>query len=82
MAKTYRPYLPEQEVLLPPSPRAWLPADHLAYFVRELVDELGLSAITARYEDEERGSLTRLTLTGALQLCPAHGAPFADDHSC
>lgn len=55
MAKTYRPYLPEQDFLLPPSPRDWLPDDHLAYFVSELVDELDLSAITALYEDEERG---------------------------
>ena len=55
MAKTYRPYLPEQDFLLPPSPRDWLPDDHLAYFVSELVDELDLSAITAEYEKEERG---------------------------
>jgi hypothetical protein len=25
MAKTYRPYLPEQDLLLPPSLRDWLP---------------------------------------------------------
>ena len=55
MAKTYRPYLPEQDFLLPPSPRDWLPEDHLAHFVSDLVDELDLSAITAVYEDEERG---------------------------
>ncbi len=56
MAKTYRAYLPEQDFLLPPSPRDWLPEDHLAYFVSDLVDQLDLSAITAPYEDEERGS--------------------------
>ena len=55
MAKTYRPYLPEQDLLLPPSLRDWLPEDHLAYFVSDLVDQLDLSAITAVYEDEERG---------------------------
>lgn len=55
MAKTYRPYLPEQDFLLPPSPREWLPEDHLAYFVSDLIDQLDLSAITAVYEDEERG---------------------------
>jgi transposase len=55
MAKTYRPYVPEQELLLPPSLREWLPEDHLAYFVSDLVDHLDLSAITAVYEDEERG---------------------------
>jgi|SRR5688572_11026010 len=55
MAKTYRPYVPEQDLLLPPSLREWLPEDHLAFFVSDLVDHLDLSAITAVYEDEERG---------------------------
>jgi transposase len=55
MAKTYRPYVPEQDLLLPPSLRDWLPEQHLAYFVSDLIDQLDLSAITAVYEDEERG---------------------------
>jgi transposase len=55
MAKTFRSYVPEQDFLLPPSLRDWLPADHLAYFVSDLVDQLDLSAITAPYEEEERG---------------------------
>ena len=55
MAKTYRPYVPEQDLLLPPSLRDWLPEDHLAFFVSDLVDHLDLSAIMAVYEDEERG---------------------------
>jgi transposase len=55
MAKTYRPYVPEQDLLLPPSLRDWLPEDHLAFFVSDLVDHLDLSAITAVYEDDERG---------------------------
>ena len=55
MAKTYRPYVPEQDLLLPPSLRDWLPADHLVYFVSDVVDALDLSAITKAYEDEERG---------------------------
>lgn len=55
MAKTYRSYLPEQDLLLPPSLRDWLPEDHLAYFVSDLIDQLDLSAITGGYEDDERG---------------------------
>lgn len=55
MAKTYRPYVPEQDFLLPPSLRDWLPEDHLAFFVGDLIDHMDLSAITAVYEDEERG---------------------------
>ena len=55
MATTYRPYVPEQDLLLPPSLREWLPEDHLAFFVSDLIDQLDLSAITSVYEDEERG---------------------------
>lgn len=55
MAKTYRPYVPEQDLLLPPSLRDWLPERHLAYFVSDVVDQLDLSAITAVYEAEDRG---------------------------
>lgn len=55
LAKTFRPYVPEQDFLLPPSLREWLLADHVAYFVSDLVDQLALSAITAPYEQEERG---------------------------
>ena len=47
MAKTYRPYVPEQDLLLPPSLRDWLPEDHLAFFVSDLIDQLDLSAITS-----------------------------------
>ena len=56
MAKTYRPYVPEQDLLLPPSVQDWLPDGHLAYFVSDLVDHLDLSAITTVYEGEDRGS--------------------------
>jgi transposase len=55
MEKTYRPYLPDQDFLLPPSLRHWLPEDHLVYFVSDLVDELDLSAILKVYEAEDRG---------------------------
>lgn len=55
MAKTYRPYVPDQDLLLPPSLRDWLPADHLVYFVSDLIDHVDLSAITRVYEGEERG---------------------------
>ena len=55
MAKTYRTYLPEQDLLLPPNLRDWLAEDHLAYFVSDVVDQLDLSAIESVYEKEERG---------------------------
>jgi transposase len=52
--KTFRPYQPDQLLLLPPSIQEWLPEGHLARFVSEMVDELDLSAIEDRYT-EERG---------------------------
>ena len=55
MSKTYRPYDPDQQLLLPAAMREWLPDDHLAYFISDVVDELELSEITARYERESRG---------------------------
>ena len=55
MPKGYRTYLPEQDLLLPPTLRAWLKEDHLVYFVSDVVDQLDLSAIHAVYEKEKRG---------------------------
>src|ERR1700724_2445805 len=60
MAKTYRPYLPDQDFLLPPSLRHWLPEDHLVYFVSDLVDELDLWAILKVYEADESAGLRLL----------------------
>ena len=51
--KSYRPWAPTQSYLLPPSPLEWLPKDHLAYFVLDLVSELDLSAIEARIEEKD-----------------------------
>src|SRR3954454_20399675 len=39
----------EQELLLPPSLREWLPAEHLAWFVIDAVAEFDLSAFYASY---------------------------------
>jgi transposase len=55
MGRTYRAYLPEQDFLLPPSLGDWLPENHLAYFVSDVVEQLDLSAIESVYEEEERG---------------------------
>jgi transposase len=55
MAKGYRAYLPEQDLLLPPSLREWLPDNHLVWFVSDVVDQLDLSGIHAVYERELRG---------------------------
>jgi len=73
MSKTFRPYQPDQLLMLPPSLQEWLPADHAVYFVGDLVDSLDLSAIMETYT-EERGyppyhplMMTKLLLYG--QVC-------------
>ena len=55
MPKGYRSYLPDQDLLLPPSLREWVAEEHLVYFVSDVVDELDLSAIHAVYGEEKRG---------------------------
>ena len=55
MSKTYLPYDPEQQLLLPAALREWLPEDHLTYFISDLVYQLDLSEIIARYEGERHG---------------------------
>lgn len=45
----------EQLMLMPPSVAEWLPEDHLAWFVVDIVDELDLSAFLAGYRADGRG---------------------------
>ncbi len=53
--KPFRPYDPDQLLLLAPSIQDWLPEDHLARYIADLVEVgLDLSPIYAAYE-EERG---------------------------
>jgi len=52
----FKPYEPNQSTLLPPSLHDWLPEGHLAYFVRDTVAELDLSAILDTYDGSKGGS--------------------------
>ena len=45
----------EQELLLPPSLREWLPEEHLAWFVLDAVEEMDLAAFYAGYRDDGWG---------------------------
>jgi transposase len=49
MPTSYRPYEPNQVMLLPASLQDWLPKGHLAYFVSDTIDALDLGAFYARY---------------------------------
>lgn len=56
MSKPYRPYQPDQILLMPPAMKEWLPEGHLSYFVSDVVDGLDLTEIYASYEKETRGA--------------------------
>lgn len=45
----------EQELLLPPSMRDWLPDDHLAWFVLDAVEEMDLQAFYSAYRQDGWG---------------------------
>ena len=54
--KTFRSFDPEQGLLLPPSLDDWLPAEHVARFIAELVDEhADLSRIQVGYTEGRGG---------------------------
>jgi transposase len=56
MAHGYRNYSPDQCFLIAPDPREWLSADHLAYQVRDLVNEFDLTLIHSAYSSDGRGA--------------------------
>jgi transposase len=50
VSKRFRVCSHDQPFLLPPSLQDWLPENHLARFVAEVINELDLSSIYASYE--------------------------------
>jgi len=48
--KRFRVCSYDQPFLLPPSLQDWLPENHLARFIAEVMNELDLSSIYASYE--------------------------------
>jgi transposase len=71
MSKQFRPWNPDQSFLFPPSPRDWLPENHLVYFLLDVVPQMDLQPILQPYQAEERGQppyhptmLTTLLLYG------------------
>jgi transposase len=51
--KSFRPWNPEQTLMLPPSPVDWLPENHLVFFLLDLTAELDLEAIHAVYRQKD-----------------------------
>ena len=52
MSTTFRPYNPDQLLILPPNMAEWLPKGHLAHFISETVDELDTEAFYECYEGD------------------------------
>ena len=72
MPTTYRPYQPDQPMLLPPDLQEWVPPGHLAHHVSDVVDALDLTAFYAPYEgdvgDRPNGA-THVRVNGATHGC-------------
>ena len=51
----FKPYCPDQILLLPPDMKQWLPEGDLAYFLMDVVGELDLSAIYNHYSRSRAG---------------------------
>lgn len=56
MGYNFRPVERDQQYLMPPSLRDWLPEDDLAWLVLDIVGELDLAAIEARYRADGWGA--------------------------
>jgi len=52
--------------LLPPSVEDWLPKDHLARFVVDIVDQLDLSGLTRQYRGAGSAAYHRTVMLGLL----------------
>src|ERR671911_464563 len=80
MAYNFRACDRDQAFLLPPDVRDWLPADHLAWFVPDVVDQLDLGPFLKAYRADGHGhpaydpkTLLGVLLVQSLRLCAAAG---------
>lgn len=55
MTRPFRPYNPDQTLLLPPSLRDWVPEGDLSHFISDAVEVLDLSKFYERYRDDGTG---------------------------
>jgi transposase/signal recognition particle subunit SEC65 len=55
MSKRFKDYNQNQIFLFPPSVQDWLPKDHLAYYLSDIVDNLEMKEIFDNYSKDGRG---------------------------
>jgi len=73
----FKPYQPNQLLLLPPDMKQWLPEDDLAYFIMDVVNGLDLSAIYQSYDSSKGGQppFDPKMMTGLLLYAYCVGIP-------
>ena len=73
----FKPYQPNQLLLLPPDMKQWLPEDDLAYFIMDVVNELDLSSIYQSYDSSKGGQppFDPKMMTGLLLYAYCVGIP-------
>jgi transposase len=55
MSRKFREWQPDASWLFPPSPRDWLPEDHLVYFLLDVTAQVDISPIVDDYASENGG---------------------------
>jgi transposase len=75
--KRFKPYHPNQLLLLPPDMKDWLPDNDLVYFIMEMLDQLDLSAIYDSYDGTKGGqpAFYPKMMTGLLLYAYCVGLP-------
>ncbi len=57
MTRKFRTYEPDQQYLMPPSIREWVPAGDLSHFISDTVDSLNLSEFKKQYRTDGKGNM-------------------------
>jgi transposase len=75
--KRFKPYHPNQLLLLPPDMKDWLPDNDLVYFIMEMLDQLDLIAIYDSYDGTKGGQpgFDPKMMTGLLLYAYCVGLP-------
>jgi len=75
--KRFKPYQPNQLLLLPPDMKDWLPENDLVYFIMEMLDQLDLHTIYDRYDGTRGGqpAYDPKMMTGLLLYAYCVGLP-------
>ena len=75
--KRFKPYHPNQLLLLPPDMKDWLPDNDLVYFIMDMLDQLDLIAIYDSYDGTKGGqpAFDPKMMTGLLLYAYCVGLP-------